>query len=109
MKTDATLTEMWRVKDELGARFAWNPRAICSDLMTKQRQPHADLALVEDLPAALARHAARVAQLPPPLPTEALLEEDPIIAEIRRIRHELAGERADSPLVLKDEPPRSKR
>src|SRR6266568_5134921 len=108
MKTDATLTEMWRVKDELGARFAWNPRVICADLMAKQEAPHADLPLVNDLPAALARHTARIGKLPAPLPREAYMKDDPIIAEVRRIRQKLAEERADSHLVLKDEPPPSK-
>jgi hypothetical protein len=101
-----TMAEMWRVKDELGARFAWNPRAICADLMAKQRQPHAELPLVSDLPAAIARHTARIGKLPAPLPTEEFLPDDPILAEVRRIRQKLAEERAESPLFLKEEPPR---
>jgi hypothetical protein len=108
MKTDPTMAEMWRMKDALGARFAWNPRAICADLMAKQRQPHADLPLVNDLPAALTRHAARIGRLPAPLPTEAFMKDDPIMAEVRRIRQQLAEDRADSHLLLKDEPPPKK-
>jgi hypothetical protein len=105
MKTDATMSEMWRVKNELGARFAWNPRAICADLMAKQRQPHADLPLVDDLPAALARHTARIGKLPAPLPTEAFMKDDPIIAELHRIREQLYRERENAPFILKDQPP----
>ena len=108
METDTTMAEMWRMKDELGARFAWNPRAICADLMAKQRQPHPELPLVNDWPATLARHAARIGKLPVPLPTEAFLQDDPIIVEVRRIRQKLAEERADTPMILKDEPPRRK-
>jgi hypothetical protein len=105
MKLDTPMAEMWRIKDELGARFAWNPRAICADLIAKQRQPHADLPLVNDLPATLARHTARIAKLPAPLPTQAFLKDDPIIAELRRIRQQLAEERADQYMLLKEEPP----
>jgi hypothetical protein len=35
------------------------------------------------------------------------MKDDPIIAEVRRIRRKLAEERAESHLILKDEPPRS--
>jgi hypothetical protein len=108
METDTTMAEMWRVKDELGARFAWNPRAICADLMAKQQQPHTDLPLVDDLTATLTRHAARIGKLPAALPTEAFMLDDPIIAEVRRNRQKLAEERADSHLILKEEPPRKK-
>ncbi len=108
MQTDAIMVEMWRVKDELGAQFAWNPRAICAELMARQRQPHAELPLVNDWPATLARHAARIGKLPVPLPTEAFLQEDPIMVEVRRIRQKLAEERAKKPMILKDEPPRRK-
>jgi hypothetical protein len=108
METDAIMTEMWRIKDELGARFAWNPRAICSDLMDKQQQPHFELPLVNDLSATLVQHAARIGKLPARLPTEAFMPDDPIIAEVRRHRQKLAEERADSDMILKDEPPHKK-
>ena len=98
------MAEMWRIKDTLGARFEWNPRAVCADLMAKQRQPHTAMPLVNDLPETLARHAARIGKLPAPLPTEAFLKDDPIIAEVRRIRRELDEDRAGSHLILKDEP-----
>src|SRR5208282_2769364 len=103
MKTDTTMAEMWRVKDEPGARFAWNPRAICADLIAKQRQPHAALPLVNDLPAALARHTARIGKLPAPLPTEAFMKDDPIIAKAHRIREQLDRERENAPVILQEE------
>ena len=105
METDTIMAEMWRLKDGLGARFAWNPRAICSDLMEKQRQPHADIPLVNDLPATLARHAARIGKLTAPLPTKAFMKDDPIVAEVRRNRQKLAEEQADSQMILKDKLP----
>jgi hypothetical protein len=108
METDTTMLETWRMKDELGARFAWNPRAICADLMAKQRQPHADLPLVNDLPATLARHAARIGKLPARLPTEAFMKDDPVLAELHRVREQLYREQGNAPLILKDEPPRKK-
>src|SRR2546423_6079788 len=104
MKTDATMAEIWRVKDELGARSAWDPRAICADLIVKQGEPRADLPLVKDLSAALARHALRIARLPAPRAPEAYMEDDPTITEVRHIRQKLAEGREDSHLVLKDEP-----
>ncbi len=79
MKTDVILAEAWRAKEELGERFAWDPRAICADLMAKQRRPHADLPVVDDLRATLVQHTVRIARLPAPLPTEALMAEDPTL------------------------------
>ncbi len=108
METDTTMAEIWRMKDELGARFAWNPRAICADLMAKQQEPHADLPLVNDLSATLARHAARIGKLPARLPTEAFMKDDPIIAELHRVREQLSLERENAPLILKDQPSRKK-
>lgn len=101
-----TMVEMWRIKDELGARFAWNPRFICDDLMAKQRQSHADLPLVEDLSSTFAQHVARIGKLPAPLPTHAFMKDDPIIAEVHRVREQLYREQDSAPLILKDEPPR---
>ena len=108
MKTDTVLAEMFRVKDNLGEQFAWDARAICADLMVKQRQPHPGFPLVENLSASLSTNAQRIAGLPSPLPTEDFMSDDPIIAEVHRIRERLARESQASHLILKDEPPHPK-
>jgi hypothetical protein len=104
MHADSTLRELWRVKDELGRKHAQDPRAICGDLMEQQRQLRPSLPLVHDLSASLAQHAARIAKLPPPPPTESFLADDPIVAEVRRIRERRTREHPESPLALKENP-----
>ena len=108
MQVDPILKELWRVKDELGRNFAQDPRAICADLMAKQRRTRPNLPLVQDLNATLAQHAARIAELPTQPPTESFLVDDPIVAEVHRIRERLTREQPGSSLALKEDPHRPK-
>ena len=104
MKTDPILEEMWRVKDQLGERYSGDPRAVCAHLTEAQLLPRPGTPLVFDLNSSLKRQAARIAQLPQRVPVGAFLPDDPIIAEVRRVRAQLAQERGAS--ALREEPPK---
>lgn len=106
MKPDAILQELWRIKDEHSRRFDGDVRALCGHLMEKQRTPHPDMPLVTDFAASKAAHRARIAQLPPPVPGEVLLPEDPIMAELRAIRAELSKEYETGSAVVRENPPK---
>ncbi len=105
MKTDSIIAEMLDVKEGLGRRFGWDPRAICGDLIAKQCQDLPGLPLVGDLGRSLDEQAKRIAGLPPPPPAGEFLPEDPIVAEVRRIRRQLALESQGSHLIMREEPP----
>jgi len=105
MKPDTTMLELWQSKDARARRFPGDVRALCRELMEKQETVHANMPLVRDFAASQAAHCARIVELPPPVAGEALLPDDPILAELREIRAALAQERAGDASVLREEPP----
>ena len=108
MKAEPILQELEAVKDRLAAQADGDTQRFLEQIDAwLVEHPHAG-PVVNSLEELQARIQVREATEPAPLPGEPYKVYDPIIAEIHRIREQLARERAaaSTGLVLKDEPPR---
>jgi hypothetical protein len=72
--------------------------------MEAQLLPREGTPLVQDLQASLKQQTARIARLPERPLVDEFLPEDPIFAELRSVRAQLAQEREAS--ALREKPPR---
>ena len=102
------LQELEAVKERLAAQADGDTRRFLEQMDAwLVEHPHAG-PVVNSAEALRARIQARGAPEPASLPNEPYKVYDPIIAEVHRIREQLARERegASSGLTLKDEPPR---
>ncbi len=105
MKADALLQELWKIKDERARRFDGDVRTLSRYLMGRQRMPRPDMPLVTDFAASKAAHAARIAKLPPPLASDLVLPDDPIMAAVRAVREQISRERVTSTSTVREDPP----
>lgn len=105
MEPDITIQELWQSKEGRSHRFGGDVRALCRHLMEHQEAGSSDCPLVLNLAASRAQHEERIAKLPPPVPGEVLLPDDPIIAELREIRASHRLERKEHQSILREEPP----
>ena len=108
MKAEPILQELEAVKERLATQASGDTQRFLEQMDAwLGEHPHAGPVVnsVEELGA---RIQAREAAEPPPLPSEPYKVYDPVIAEIHRIREQLARERepTSSGLILKDKPPR---
>jgi hypothetical protein len=108
MKAEPILQELEAVKERLAMQAGGDTQRFLEQIDAwLAAHPHAGPVL--NSPEELrARIQAREATEPPPPPSPPYKVHDPIIAEIHRIREQLAREReaSSSALTLKDEPPR---
>ena len=105
MKAEAILRELEAVKERLAIMAGGTQRFL--DQMEAWLDAHPHAGPVVNAPEELqARLRLREAAEPAPPPAEPYRVYDPIIAEVHRIREQLARERDASGLVLKDAPPR---
>ena len=108
MKAEPILQELEAVKERLAAQADGDTQRFLDQIDAwLVEHPHAG-PVVNSLEELQARIHAREAAEPAPLPGEPYKVYDPIIAEVHRIREQLASERepSSSGLALKDEPPR---
>lgn len=108
MKAEPILQELETVKERLAAQADGDTQRFLEQIDAwLVEHPHAG-PVVNSLEELQARIHARETAEPAPLPGEPYKVYDPIIAEVHRIREQLAREResASSGLTLKDEPPR---
>jgi hypothetical protein len=108
MKAEPILQEIEAVKERLAAQADGDTQRFLEQMDTwLAEHPHAG-PVVNSLEELQARIQAREATEPAPLPSGPYKVYDPIIAEVHRIREQLAREweSASSGLTLKDEPPR---
>jgi len=108
MKAEPILQELEAVKERLAAQADGDTQRFLDQIDAwLVEHPHTG-PVVNSLEKLQARIHAREAAEPAPLPGEPYKVYDPIIAEIHRIREQLARERqpASSGLALKGEPPR---
>ena len=108
MKAQPILQELEAVKERLAAQADGDTQRFLEQMDAWfAEHPHAG-PVVNSLEELQARIQAREATEPAPLPGEPYKVYDPVIAELHRIREQLARERepASSGLALKDEPPR---
>ena len=108
MKAEPILQELEAVKERLAAQEDGNTQRFLAQMdawLAEHPQPGPVVNSPEELRA---RIQARESSEPAPLPGEPYKVYDPVIAEVHRIREQLARERAaaSTGLVLKDEPPR---
>ena len=101
------LQEIEAVKERLAAQAGGDTQRFLDQMdawLAEHPQAGPVVSSVEELRA---RVQAREATEPAPLPSEPYKVYDPVIAEVHRIREQLAREReaASSGLTLKDEPP----
>lgn len=105
MKAEPILLELEAVKERLAAQAGEDTLRFLDQMEAwLAEHPHAG-AVVNSAEELRARILAREATEPSPPPSEAYKVYDPIIAEVHRIREQLAREREPSALTLKDEPP----
>jgi hypothetical protein len=110
MKTEPILQEVEAVKERLAARADGDTQRFLDQMETwLVNHPHAG-PVVNSPEELRARIQAREATEPPPPPCQPYKVHDPVIAEIHRIREQLARERetSSSSLTLRDEPPPQK-
>jgi hypothetical protein len=108
MKAEPILQELEAVKERLVAQAEGDTQRFLEQMDAwLADHPHAG-PVVNSLEELQARIQAREATEPAPLPGKPYKVYDPIIAEVHRIREQLAREweLASSGLTLKDEPPR---
>ena len=108
MKAEPILQEIEAVKERLAAQADGDTQRFLEQMDTwLAEHPHAG-PVVNSLEELQARIQTREATEPAPLPGEPYKVYDPVIAEVHRIREQLARERepASPGLTLKDEPPR---
>jgi hypothetical protein len=108
MKAEPILQELEAVKERLAAQADGDTQRFLEQMDAWfAEHPHAG-PVVNSLEELQARIQAREATEPAPLPGKPYMVYDPVIAEVHRIREQLAREResASSGLTLKDEPPR---
>src|ERR1035437_481840 len=108
MKAEPILQEIEAVKERLAAQADGDTQRFLEQMDAwLGEHPHAG-PVVNSLEEFEARIQAREATEPAPLPGEPYKVYDPIIAEIHRIREQLAREpeAASSGLIFKDAPPR---
>ena len=108
MKAEPILQELEAVKERLATQAEGDTQRFLEQMDTwLAEHPHAG-PVVNSLEELQARIQAREATEPAPPPSEPYKVYDPVIAEVHRIREQLArkGEPALSGLTLKDEPPR---
>ncbi len=108
MKAEPILQELEAVKERLATQADGDIQRFL-ELMDAWlgEHPHAG-PVVNSVEELRARIQAREAAEPAPLPSEPYRVHDPVIAEVHRIREQLAREResASSGLTLKDKPAR---
>jgi hypothetical protein len=107
MKAEPILQELEAVKERLAAQADGDTQRFLEQMDSwLAEHPHAG-PVVNSLAELQARIQAREATEPAPLPAEPYKVYDPVIAEVHRIREQLARERepASSGLTLKDKPP----
>ena len=108
MKAEPLLQDLEAVKERLAAQSGGDTRRFL-DQMEGWLDAHPHPGPVVNSPEHLqARLRAREATEPTPPPGEPYRVHDPIIAEVHRIREQLAREHEASGLILNDEPPRPK-
>ena len=109
MKAEPMLQDLEVVKERLAAQSGGDTLRFLDQMETwLDEHPHSGpvLASPEQLRARLrAREATEPP--PPPPPGEPYRVHNPVIAEIHRIREQLAREPEAPGLVLKDEPPKA--
>ena len=105
MSTDATLQELWQIKDARSLSVNGDIRTLCRRLMETQDTTHGEMPLIRDFEASVAAHRQRIANLPPPAAGEALLPDDAVMAELRSIRENLPRGSGEPVAILREEPP----
>jgi len=105
MNTDATLQELWQIKDARALSFAGDVRALCRRLMETQNTTHREMPLIRDFDASVAAQRQRIAKLPAPVAGEDLLPDDAVMGELRSIRENLPRGSGEPVAVLREEPP----
>ena len=109
MKAEPILAECYRVKEKLAVDCGCSVQRLCARIeqsMTARPRAVHEVHSADELAALVAREE--------PLQLAAIPEEcfepyrihDPIIAEIHRIREQLAARQESAGLILKDRPPR---
>jgi hypothetical protein len=108
MKAEPILQEIEAVKERLAAQADGDTQRFLEQMDTWLAEHPQAGPVVNSLAELQARIQAREATEPAALPGKPYKVYDPVIAEIHRIREQLARERepASSDLTLKDESPR---
>ncbi len=108
MKAEPILQELEAVKERFAAEANYDTRRFL-DQMEAWLVAHPHAGPVVNSPEELqARLRAREAAEPPPPQGKPYPVHDPIIAEIHRTRETPCREGKIEPLILKDQPPRTK-
>jgi hypothetical protein len=107
MKAEPILQELEAVKERLAAQAGGDTRRFLEQMDAwLAEHPHAG-PVVNSVEELRARIRARERTEPAPLPSEPYKVYDPVVADVHRVREQLARERepAASGLTLKEEPP----
>ena len=105
MKAEPILQELEAVKERLAAQAGGDTQRFLEQMEAWFAEHPPAGPVVNSVEELRARIRAREAMEPSPPPGEPYKVYDPIIAEVHRVREQLAREREPSALTLKEEPP----